>query len=350
MTTNDDPGVTREVAPHAVDPLREALEEATAGLLAIKQFLETGERIDGDVVLRWCNAATAALAAAPQPEGIEAKIYTFLREYRQEEVHDEDGYGYPLVDALTLDGHGIDMGEREIYNLARGIAHMLGAPAPQPATPGQRMIRAAEEATAIARGDAEPANVYPAPQAAPVDPLRGQAEAIISDWEEQASERDRRDPMRARIMQEAAVIRAALAAAPQPAPVDREALVEALRAQRQADADGTLVTVSRQAVDEAISLIAAGLRLPGAVQPTMRDETGMEHIARDIREGRFPKRSPRQQVPDTPDQPAETLAWAVIDDDGTPSLVNYDRLTAVHLAGHGEQVVRVAIRIVEDEA
>ena len=29
----------------------------------------------------------------------------------------------------------------------------------------------------------------------------------------------------------------------------------------------------------------------------MREETGMEHIARDIREGRFPERSPRQQVP-----------------------------------------------------
>lgn len=34
--------------------------------------------------------------------------------------------------------------------------------APQPATPGQRMIRAAEEAVAIARGEAEPASVYPA--------------------------------------------------------------------------------------------------------------------------------------------------------------------------------------------
>ena len=32
-------------------------------------------------------------------------------------------------------------------------------------------------------------------------------------------------------------------------------------------------------------------------QPALRDETGMEHIARDMREGRFPERSPRQQVP-----------------------------------------------------
>lgn len=39
--------------------------------------------------------------------------------------------------------------------------------APQPATPGERMIRAAEEAVAIARGEAEPASVYPAPQPAP---------------------------------------------------------------------------------------------------------------------------------------------------------------------------------------
>lgn len=32
-------------------------------------------------------------------------------------------------------------------------------------------------------------------------------------------------------------------------------------------------------------------------RPALRDETGMEHIARDMREGRFPERSPRQQVP-----------------------------------------------------
>lgn len=96
MTTNDDPDVRRETIAYdaagnrltpdlpprpvntppsaqetaqiAVDPLREALEEATAGLIAIQKFLEHGERIDGDVVLRWCNAATAALAAAPQPD------------------------------------------------------------------------------------------------------------------------------------------------------------------------------------------------------------------------------------------------------------------------------------------
>ena len=37
--------------------------------------------------------------------------------------------------------------------------------------------------------------------------------------------------------------------------------------------------------------------LTAAPQPAMREETELEHIARDIREGRFPERSPRQQVP-----------------------------------------------------
>ncbi|ETD02911.1 hypothetical protein U717_04410 [Rhodobacter capsulatus R121] len=31
---------------------------------------------------------------------------------------DEYGHGYPLVDALTLESHGIDMGEREIEHIA----------------------------------------------------------------------------------------------------------------------------------------------------------------------------------------------------------------------------------------
>lgn len=53
------------------------------------------------------------------------------------------------------------------------------AAAPQPATPGQRMIRAAEEAVAIARGEAEPASVYPAPQPVPVD--REALVALIED-------------------------------------------------------------------------------------------------------------------------------------------------------------------------
>ena len=67
-------------APQAatVDPLRAALVEATAGLIAIQKFLEHGERIDGDVVLRWCNAATAALAAAPQPAPVDRETLVDL--------------------------------------------------------------------------------------------------------------------------------------------------------------------------------------------------------------------------------------------------------------------------------
>lgn len=48
-----------------------------------------------------------------------------LRHYRQYEVADENGDGYPLIDALTLEGHGIDMGIREIENIADAIASAL---------------------------------------------------------------------------------------------------------------------------------------------------------------------------------------------------------------------------------
>ena len=46
----------------------------------------------------------------------------------------------------------------------------------------------------------------------------------------------------------------------------------------------------------------------------------------------------------------ETLAWAVVGEDGSLIGINYDRETAQHLCNPGESVVRVAIRIVEDEA
>lgn len=201
-----------------------------------------------------------------------------------------------------------------------------------------------------------------APQAAPVDPLRealthtaARLMAAISLLErggKAAKKAAPSDKMFDQMLTDyrAAVdsARAALAAAPQPASVDREALVDVItRAMRKANVRGDS---HRYAIAD--DLIAAGLRLPGAVQPTMRDETGMEHIARDIREGRFPKRSPRQQVPDTPDQPDETLAWAVEGIDGRLSLRGMagSRADAERAAWVGDRVVRVAIRIVEGEA
>lgn len=43
----------------------------------------------------------------------------------------------------------------------------------------------------------------------------------------------------------------------------------------------------------------------------------------------------------------ETLAWAVVGEDGSLIGINYDRETAQHLCNPGESVVRVAIRVVE---
>lgn len=136
--------------------------------------------------------------------------------------------------------------------------------------------------------------------------------------------------------------------------------------------------------------------LSAAPQPPMRDETGMEHIARDMREGRFPDRSPRQQVPvAAAPQPApmdrealvevivdasgrtmadnvviggageiadallarglrlpggnETMAWAVVGDDGKPEphLVSALKQKAEQWVLPGRHLVRVAIRVVE---
>ena len=53
---------------------------------------------------------------------VEETINNVLRYYRQTEVCDENGDGYPLVDALTLEGHSIDMGIREVESIADTVA------------------------------------------------------------------------------------------------------------------------------------------------------------------------------------------------------------------------------------
>ena len=280
MTTNDDPDARREApAPRAVDPLREALEAAIADTEAdLIADEDAEERVDLHVYavslpLETARNIRAALAAAPQPEDIEAKIYAFLREYRQEEVHDEDGYGYPLVDALTLDGHGIDMGEREIYNLAREIAHMLGAPAPQPA-PVDR-----EKLVEVIR-TANP------------DVLRENAKVIA-------------DALLAAGLR--------LPGTVQPAPVERETLVGVICLANEHWCDQSDGRKSRfEAIADA--LLAAGLRLPGVVQPD------------------------------------ETMAWAIVGEDGLLKHVTGNgRNLAKQWAGPSDSVVRVAIRRMEDE-
>ena len=108
--------------------------------------------------------------------------------------------------------------------------------------------------------------------------------------------------------------RAALAAAPQPDPVDREKLVGLIEEASDAWAAPGFVMGSRaEAIADA--LLAAGLRLPGAVQPD------------------------------------ETLAWAVVGDDGLLKHATGNGCNlAKQWAGPRDSVVRVAIRRVEDEA
>ena len=89
------------------------------------------------------------------PERLKNLIYHVLRDYRQIEVVDEEGDGYPLVDALTITGQGIDMGEREIANIADTLAYEIA-----------RADRAAPEGQVGALRDA---HALTPPPAAPTD-------------------------------------------------------------------------------------------------------------------------------------------------------------------------------------
>ena len=100
--------------------------------------------------------------------------------------------------------------------------------------------------------------------------------------------------------------------APQPAPVDREALVGAIADRATLAREIAKAMIGRAPGNGMIlaiadALLARGLRLPGD----------------------------------------ETMAWAVLGEDGKMVAINYDRMTAQHLCNPGERVVRVAIRVVE---
>ena len=255
-------------APLAVDPLHEAIAtQLSEGLGAIlrkfcdstaamqaRHYLHAMPDSDWNTLITMLSeeiakASRAALAAAPLPAPAPAPVDP-LREAL------ERAHTLLYFDLRNMIEWGPD------YNQAvKDVA--------------DRISIALAQADEIDRLTAAPTALAAAPQPAPVDPprealkvvrrqnialLRRQHEAACFDQGDHEDEVDTAFSMGADAIEQVA----ALVAAPQPAPVDREKLVEALRAQRQADADGVLVTVSRQAVDEAISLIAAGLRLPGA--------------------------------------------------------------------------------------
>lgn len=54
------------------------------------------------------------------------KIAAFLRGYRLSHTEDDEGYGYPLVDAVTPPDQGsITLGIEELENLAGEIAWLV---------------------------------------------------------------------------------------------------------------------------------------------------------------------------------------------------------------------------------
>ena len=104
--------------------------------------------------------------------------------------------------------------------------------------------------------------------------------------------------------------------APQHSLIDREALVEAIEGSLYSYSDDRGWEPTGTARSIADALLAAGLRLPGP-------------------------------------QPDETLAWAVVGEDGAlvETSINQSRAEVEgELKWGGKDIVRVAIRIVEDEA
>lgn len=138
------------------------------------------------------------------------------------------------------------------------------------------------------------------------------------------------------------------AAAPQPAPVEREALVEVIR---------SVVPLSVKHLRTlADALLARGLRLPAPKPEPRRCAEctceGGEHECNWIKPGPD-KEDALQQLAglgQQADRASETMAWAVVGEDGEviPGSIYPTRDEAERVCDYeGERVVRVAIRVVE---
>lgn len=82
------------------------------------------------------------------------------------------------------------------------------------------------------------------------------------------------------------------------------------------------------------ALLAAGLRLPSVV----------------CHESPVGETQAPLSITDDTQAPDETLAWAVLDEDGTILFVRQDKAAAEYHCRPANSIARVAIRIVEDEA
>lgn len=154
------------------------------------------------------------------------------------------------------------------------------------------------------------------------------------------------------------VIYAVLAAAPQPAPADREALAEVIREARRKWQASWMALPLDESFDGHIAddLLARGLRLPGGEAEPRRcaecDCEGGEYECTWIKPG--PDRdNALQQLADLgqqADRASETMAWAVIGEDGRIRAAEVwgSKAEAALSVMDDERVVRVAIRVVED--
>lgn len=197
------------------------------------------------------------------------------------------------------------------------------------------------------------------------DPLREAAQAVLDCW-------DSRNWKAAPTADYMRRLRAALAAAPQPAPApaadEREAMIRAMHMTADscpldrslfdtiADAllaDGWTRGGDAAGLREALSpedrewinnradeLFRQSERQRGGVRPaTITPMDYRDYFVIDATAERIAALA-RLSAP-------ETLAWAVVGEDGSLIGINYDRETAQHLCNPGESVVRVAIRVVE---
>ena len=332
------PPSAQETAQRAVDPLRETLAWVYAGLH------EHGYYPEGPMRSR----IRAALAAAPQPAGKylvgEMTMEHVFRSAGLTNVSDWQRVQDQMEIALaTASIPGKDTAVsvlREViewchdqkgtypgwFDRARkAVGEFTGDPGrpPQPAPVdhgGTRMSERIDTAKTLTKAEK---------LARAVDPLR---EAL--EWYGEQARlcrliHNEGDSGRHAISNDGGKrARAALAAAPQPAPVDRKRLADLIEDHLELDCN--LTDEAMLAVADA--LIAAGLRLPGA-------NDALQQLA-DL----------GQQA----DQPDEMLAWAVVGKDGSPRLdglyLYKSNACANMIQKGGDRVARVAIRRVEDEA
>jgi hypothetical protein len=125
--------------------MKEALKQALRDLGIAE--IATNSTYESTMLIREALAQPPLPAQEQWLQAVTIKIEAALLSHRLS-LHndaDDDGVGFPLVDALCCGQTSLDIGKREVEDIAEAIYHVLAANTPPAAQPAQKPQISTEE-------------------------------------------------------------------------------------------------------------------------------------------------------------------------------------------------------------